>query len=279
MILACRSIEKGETAKKTIQNFCQTNTSIEVWKLDLSDYNSIIEFSKRVQESLPRLDGFSANAGVEMTSFELCQGFEMSIVVNIISTFMLAFGVMPKLRETCDRYGTDTNLSFIGSMIHIFALHSQLQVPSGESILKSLSKSETADMNNRYPLSKLIEHMCFNEFIKIVAKDNENSKYKVVANIVNPGWCQTELGRYKTKGMGERIMSPLMIRTAEQGGRTLVHGLMASRECSGQYLSECQVKPQSTFVRSRDGMSVQLKVWNEVRSQIEGNCPHLVISS
>ena len=64
IILACRSVKKGETAKAKILE--ETNNKppprIEVWEVDLDNYSSVVSFSKRVLQ-LPRLDGFVANAG------------------------------------------------------------------------------------------------------------------------------------------------------------------------------------------------------------------------
>jgi retinol dehydrogenase-12 len=276
LILACRSVEKGEKAKKSILSETKCDTNIEVWQIDLSDYQSVIAFGQRIQDSLPRLDGVSASAGVEMKSFEPCQGLETSLTVNVVSTFMLGFIVLPKLRETASKYHVDTAISFVGSMIHVFAPESQLTSAEGQHILEALSNPNTADMENRYPLSKLIEHLCFNEFRHVVAKRNQGESNQVIVNLVNPGWCQTELGRYKEKGLGERIMAPLIIRTAEQGSRTLAHGVMAGRETNGQYLSECQVKSQSTWVRSDEGKLIQEKIWKEVVARIERVSPDLV---
>lgn len=62
-------------------------------------------------------------------------------------------------------------------------------------------------------------------------------------------------------------------RTAEAGSRTLVHGVTAGPESHGQYLSECLVKTESSFVRSKEGDRIQKRLWRELFEIIERLCP------
>ena len=60
-----------------------------------------------------------------------------------------------------------------------------------------------------------------------------------------------------------------MGRTGEQGSRTLVHASTAGQATNGKYMSECQVKPESQFVRSEAGRDVQEKFARELQSAVE----------
>jgi len=62
VIIGCRSLEKGEAAKTEIEASTKRNGVIEVWQLDLQDYDSVKAFAKRA-ESLKRLDVVVENAG------------------------------------------------------------------------------------------------------------------------------------------------------------------------------------------------------------------------
>jgi NAD(P)-dependent dehydrogenase (short-subunit alcohol dehydrogenase family) len=63
VIIACRSVEKGEAARAEIlKSSGRPESAIEVWPLDLSKYDSIREFAKRVT-GLKRLDIVVENAG------------------------------------------------------------------------------------------------------------------------------------------------------------------------------------------------------------------------
>src|SRR2546423_1350281 len=57
LILACRSLSKGEAAKEQIlTSVRKSNTKIEVWPLDLCSYASVLDFATRCN-TLSRLDG------------------------------------------------------------------------------------------------------------------------------------------------------------------------------------------------------------------------------
>jgi NAD(P)-dependent dehydrogenase (short-subunit alcohol dehydrogenase family) len=63
VIIACRSVEKGEAARAEIlKSSGRPESAIEVWPLDLSKYDSIRGFAKRVT-GLKRLDIVVENAG------------------------------------------------------------------------------------------------------------------------------------------------------------------------------------------------------------------------
>ena len=63
LILAVRTVEKGEESKQDILNSAP-NAKIEVWKLDLSSMQSVQEFAARVKQDLSRLDLACLNAGI-----------------------------------------------------------------------------------------------------------------------------------------------------------------------------------------------------------------------
>lgn len=249
--------------------------TIEVWEVDLDSHSSVISFINRINSELPRLDGFVCNAGVGLKTFEVSENLERSLTINVISTFLVGIGVLPKLKETSALHATETNLTIVGSMIHIFGLDAQLQLPEGMKIFDALSDSKTADMNGRYPLSKLIVHQCFNELAERASSSASDKGHRVVINIVNPAWCKTELFQYKAEPLPVRIILALIGRTAEEGSRTLVHGVTAGKETHGRYLSECHIKPQSHYVRSERGRLIQKRLWEEVVQKIEQISPEI----
>ena len=268
LILACRSIEKGEEARSRILASTSTpaeDAKIEVWQVDLASYESLLAFSKRVHQS-PRLDGFIANAGVETPDFELAEGIERTLTVNVVSTFLMSILILPALKATSEKHNTKTNLSFVGSMVHIFGHDSQIQHTSDKDVFQTLSDPKTADMGSRYSLSKLLEHICF---LELVPPANHAAP-DVVVNLVNPGWCASELSRNREMGVLERLNTHIFQRTAEEGGRTLAHAVTAGLETNGKYLSECRVKEQGSFVRSEKGEEIRRWVWRDLAGRMEG---------
>ncbi|KAK0110153.1 hypothetical protein ONS95_002805 [Cadophora gregata] len=272
VILACRSIEKGEAARKSILNMHQSSkTAIEVWEVNQSSFKSVLAFVERLK-TLDRLHGFIANAGLETVTFERTEGYENSLTVNVISTIMLSVLALPKLKDTARVSGAHTNLVIVGSMQHVFAPSGQLNVEDGRSVFEILSEEKSADMMGRYELSKLMVQMCEKEIAKRLGEGSKGVS-PVVVNCVKPGWCATELSRYYDKGRIIGVIFAMIGRTAEAGSRTLVHGVTAGDETHGQYLSECLVKTESSFVRSREGDRIQKRLWVELCDIIERLSP------
>jgi hypothetical protein len=110
----------------------------------------------------------------------------------------------------------------------------------------------------------LIEHLCFLELVPLANRAAPD----VVLNLVNPGWCTTELSRNRTVGILERLNSYIFQRTAEGGGQTLVHAVTAGPDSSGQYLSECKAKEQGSFVRSDSAREMRQWVWKDLVARL-----------
>ena len=78
VILAVRSTEKGEAAKKSIEESTQRHGVVEVWPMDLCSYESVKQFAKRV-EGLKRLDAIVENAGKATRKYEVAEDNESTI--------------------------------------------------------------------------------------------------------------------------------------------------------------------------------------------------------
>lgn len=266
LVLACRNVHKGKDAiTKILHETGRKDTEVmEVWEVDLSNYASVLSFAERVRTELPRLDGFIANAGVEMTEYHTAEDLELTLTVNVVSTFLSTIAILPKLKETSVKYGVDTTLTITGSKIHTFGPDAQLDIADNQDIFVALSDRQTADTAQRYPLSKLIVHQCFNELVQHYSFMESDKQHQVIANLVDPGWCATELGRSKSDPLIVRMIFALIGRTAEQGGRTLTTGITAGKDTHGGYMSECRVKAQSNYVQSERGQRIQKKLWKDL---------------
>ena len=272
LILGCRNVTKGEEAKTSILSSCHSSKPprIEVWPVDMASYNSVLAFGQRARSALSSLDAVILNAGVDYKQFQLAEGVESTLTVNVVSTLLLAYLLLPKLRETAENMNRATHLTFVGSMIHVFAKTDQLCDAKRGEIFKTLSDPAQTDMLTRYFLSKLILTLAVRDlaahFDKLAPKETTSP---VIINDVNPGWCKTGLFRYNELGLAQRIMLRLVGRTGEVGARTLTHAASAGQETHGKYVSECQVKAESTFVRSEEGLIVEEKFGSELRDLLE----------
>lgn len=118
LILGVRTISKGEKAKESIlESTKRKSDCIEVWQLDQSSSNSVKAFAKRAQ-SLDRIDVLVANAGIQTPEFKIAEDHESTIKVNVIETFLLVLLLLPKMRETAQKYQSTPHLEIVSSEVH-----------------------------------------------------------------------------------------------------------------------------------------------------------------
>lgn len=149
VILGVRNLEKGEAAKKSIEETTKRLGIVEVWPLDLGSYESTKLFSQKA-EGLKRLDAVVENAGVLTEKYSTMEDNETTITTNVISTFLLGLSILPKLRETAMKFNTRPHLSIVSSEVHYFTDFTEKNKPN---ILKNLNAKETANMADRFERS------------------------------------------------------------------------------------------------------------------------------
>ena len=183
VILACRNVEKGEAAAKDIQATTSCSSDgLQVWHLDMSSYASVQAFSDRVKTELPRVDVLLANAGISTWKFRMTEDNEETITTNVISMSMLAFLLYPKLRETADKYNTQTHFTVTGSELYEVAKFKEREAPASQ-IFATLNNESKAKMFDRYNVSKLLAIFV----VKQIAALFPVSSSGVIVNCVAPG--------------------------------------------------------------------------------------------
>ena len=115
--MACRSAEKGNIAKADIEKTTKKKSIVEIWPVDLASYDSVKAFCARAQ-TLDRLDIVVENAGIATPKFESREGCESTITINVISTFLMAILLLPKLRETATKFGVTPHMTITTSDAH-----------------------------------------------------------------------------------------------------------------------------------------------------------------
>lgn len=103
VILAVRNVEKGEAAKRSIEQSTGRTGVVEVWQLDLAQYESVKSFTEKAM-GLERLDVLVENAGIVTFQFKMMEEDESSVTTNVVSPVLHALLLLPKLRETGRRF-------------------------------------------------------------------------------------------------------------------------------------------------------------------------------
>lgn len=127
VILACRSIQKGQETQKDIEKTTHRLGVCEVWQLDMEDFDSVKAFAKRA-EKLDRLDALLENAGVALMgdsiSWSKKAKMETTIAINVVGTFLLALLMLPILRKSGEKYGMVPHLDITSSEVHAWVSRS-----------------------------------------------------------------------------------------------------------------------------------------------------------
>lgn len=267
LVLAVRTPSKGEKARQDIINsipdYNYTKTSIEVWQLDMSSYASVLAFADRCTTELDRLDGISLNAGIQTSTLEFMEEYESTITVNVISTFLLAIVLLPKLRESARDHNITPRISIVSSETHAWAPFPESAISQGQSILKVMSDPSKKISQARYMDSKLIQILIFRHIHSVLRSDSKNEG--VVLNILNPGFCYSELGR--DGNVMQDVMRFFLARTQEIGGRPIAAGLIAGQESDGKYMHDGVVDEGalSSYVKSKEGAEMGARLWEELK--------------
>ncbi|EGE06038.1 short-chain dehydrogenase/reductase [Trichophyton equinum CBS 127.97] len=242
LILAVRNETKGEEARgKLLSGRNADNHSIQVWKLDLLCYGSIVSFVERTK-GLERLDFFVNNAAFTRLSFAINEktGHEGIIQVNYFSLALLTILILPVLRDknSAQQPGRLVNVSSdTASWATIVTQH--------PSYLRQLFLAQLA---RRVPPSI------------------------AVINTPNPGLCQTSLTRdFKgsLQGILFGIFRLIFARTAAIGARSITDAVVNhGSESHGQYLEDGTVQPMAPFVYTDKGEEVAELLWEETMTEL-----------
>lgn len=234
LIMAVRSVDRGEKARKELLQLTKRSPeSIEVWHLEMASYESVKSFSARAIAKLPTIDVVLANAGLATSDkFSMAEDNERTITVNVISTFLLFFLLLPKLQKS----SYPGKFVIPNSATHYWAPIKEL-IPDekADKIFSRLNNPEKSIMESRYYVSKLIVLYITRE---IAARLSASEKSSVIINAPNPSYCKSGLLREKQ----ESTPPDFMARSTEMGSRALVAGVLAGQESNGQYINNCQVR-------------------------------------
>ena len=268
VILAVRNLEQGEEVKKSIETTTNRSGVVEVWKLDLSSFDSVKEFAKRATSELKRLDALMLNASIAAGGFRMNEGYEASITVNVLSTFLLMFMILPIMEKTAKMSPPlPPRICITTSEVHTWVKLPPADYPEGKMLASMSNEATNKDKitNRRYPESKLLQVLLVRAIAPLMQKSNGG----VVLNMLNPGLCHSALSR--DSGIMLEIVKFFLARSTEVGSRTLVASAEVGKESHGKYMTDSSIAYEgqsdgiSAWARSEDGKLLQERLWTEVR--------------
>ncbi|KAJ3035578.1 hypothetical protein HDV00_003640 [Rhizophlyctis rosea] len=267
LIVTARDATKGEdTVKRIVAATGIAREKIGYMELELSNFDSVKKFAKEyIQSGLP-LDVFVQNAGVAKEHPQSTgDGFDISVQVNVLSTFLLFFLLLPILRQTAARSPSNPRVIIVSSEIHFF-----LQNPTASQLsVAAFNKKMDTD---RYATSKLLEVLLVRHIAGLLAKSRNPEDKKIITHTVNPGLCHSDLFRDNSSWVFY-LMKKALARTGEAGARNYVWAALDEEagqvDRNGRYISAMEIAPESEWVRSPAGKEMEPIVWNEVVGILE----------
>lgn len=115
VIMGVRNVPSGQKAKAAIEAETGIRGVAEVWSVDLSSYDSVKAFASRAAAELDRVDALIENAAIVVSDRVMAEGHILPVTVNVMSTFLLALLMLPKLSESAKRFGIVPHLVIVSS--------------------------------------------------------------------------------------------------------------------------------------------------------------------
>jgi len=191
MILAVRSVKKGEEAAKAIRQR-HPQSQVTVTALDLADLKSIRTFAESFLAKHDRLDILINNAGVmALPARKTVDGFEMQFGTNHLGHFALTGLLLPAIKAT-----PNTRVVTVSSFVHT----------SGDIYFDDLQSEKKYDKWGAYAQSKLANLL----FAYELQRRCDAAGIKLVSAGCHPGYAATNLQNAGPQMDGATLSSWMM---------------------------------------------------------------------
>ncbi|KAF8903501.1 hypothetical protein CPB84DRAFT_1845793 [Gymnopilus junonius] len=293
LILACRNKEKGDAAVIGLSKFSDRKLhyfnevsipaikqetgfqDVELWLLDLGSFASVRSFAERFEKEGGRLDILVENAAnaptfdyVEFTN----DGWEASVQVNDLSTFLLALLLLPRMLETAERHNTTPRLVVLSSEVLYWAVVERSLFDAPNPIREYGHKDH---LKNTYQITKRKPEvddgpsnfdpnpsiLVWNVFFVRALNDRLHRK-PIIVNAANPGYCYSALRRNFTgfRLVFDRLMELFLARSTEAGGRIPVWAAVGAEEKKDEL--------RGAYINLMKGKKDQDKFWNTLIEEL-----------
>ncbi|KAI0179260.1 NAD(P)-binding protein [Hypoxylon sp. FL1284] len=266
LIIAVRDEEKGKAAAaKLTSELGPRQDIVEVWKLDLSVYDSVVAFAERAK-SLQRLDIVVLNAAMWSPTrpFNPHTGHEEVIQVNYLSTSLLAILLLPIAKAARANQPQPTRITLVSSEVSGFTpFKERNEVP----ILPAIDKAENVDSMDRMFISKLLGQFFFEKLAKLVPTSiaiiDAASPGSVYDTEMNRDYVKTFVGAMSQK-MLKYAGNPASVAASMITDAAVNHG----EEIHGKFLSFQIVEDLAPIIYTPEGEKISKQLWRETMDEL-----------
>jgi len=214
VIMACRSLEKANTAADQIKTLNQTS-SVGVMPLDLSDLDSVKSFAAAFLPAYNRLDLLINNGGIMFAPYgKTKQGFEQQFATNHLGHFALTGLLLDRLNAT-----EGARVVTVSSNMH----------RRGRLNLDSLNSEKEYSPQGAYSQSKLANLLFTYELQRRLTAAGQST----LSVAAHPGWTSTNLTQYS--GATIRVLSQMMGQESDIGALPTLYAASAPDVRGGEF--------------------------------------------
>ncbi|KAJ7183168.1 hypothetical protein C8R46DRAFT_1066138 [Mycena filopes] len=267
IILGCRSQERGQRALEKLKGKLNGDLNIELWLIDLADFESVKRFADRFEQDGGRLDILVANAAVATLKYEASQdGWEKMVQVNSLATPLITLLLLPRMLQTALEHATVPRIVVVSSDMHHYSSIPEMVLRS-DNILTILGSAEFCipkRMQNLYGITKILNIL----FVRALSE--RLGVAPLIVSTPNPGLCVSELRRDSGSVLAfiYSIVERIMAFTAEEGSRSLIFSAVGQPgnpdALRGQYINQSHVEEPSDFIVGTLGRKAQDQTWDEL---------------
>ena len=118
VIMACRSINKGEKARDKLKETC--TGGVDLVQIDLSDLSSVRKGADEIRARANSIDGLINNAGIMMTPREkTVDGFDLQMGTNHLGHFLLTGLLLDKVEAANGRIVVLSSIAHKGGALDL----------------------------------------------------------------------------------------------------------------------------------------------------------------
>ncbi|KAF5602431.1 short-chain dehydrogenase [Fusarium subglutinans] len=263
VIMGVRDERRGESVRQNlIQEGNLDDDMAQVWKLDLSSYQSIIAFAANAK-SLDSLNIAILNAGIYKVSEAFSStGYEEGIQINYLSNILLLISLLPIIKKNAPA-GETGHICLVSSDTAAWA---KFKERTSATLLTAFKKPmKTWDMGERYGTTKLLGQLFLTALSKRVSS--------VTLSCANPGLCggSSDLAREATGilRLAHKMQCLVLSRTCAVGARTIVHSVTTlHRHAHGHYVEGDKIQPMAPIVYQNEGKELAERLYAETLEEL-----------
>lgn len=241
---------------------------VEVIPVEYTSFASVSQFTDAIKRTTQTLDCVLLSAGLALPTRETTEdGWATTFKVNVLSPALIALELLPLLKVT-----PGSVLEFVNSISYCNVTSQDVagivDDPTA-SALEYFNDAERWTTQRAYYEAKLMLMFVLQGLVEHLGGSQGklgSPEQSPVILACCPGQCKTNL--YREFSMGVRLFmtafNAVIARTAEQGSRTLVTGLLQGEEANGRMWVNDHFDDWSPGITEEEWKDLQSRVWREV---------------